>query len=81
MPNNSSRRSNEQDRTKRYKTPQTRQKSSGRPRNSDTTEETRKVNTNNKKRRKVNGKKKNTQNHEKLKMALKIAVVISYYYV
>ena len=76
MPNNSSRRSNEQDRTKRYKTPQTRRKSSGRPRNSDTTEETRKVNTNNKKRRKVNGKKKNTQNHEKLKMALKIAVVI-----
>ena len=48
MPNNSSRRSNEQDRTKRYKTPQTRRKSSGRPRNSDTTEETRKVNTNNK---------------------------------
>ena len=76
MPNNSSRRSNEQDRTKRYKTPQTRRKSSGRPRNSDTTEETRKVNTNNKKRRKVNGKKKNTQNHEKLKMALKIAIVI-----
>ena len=39
MPNNSSRRSNEQDRTKRYKTPQTRRKSSGRPRSSDTRQE------------------------------------------
>ena len=77
MPNNSNRRSNEPDRTKRTGTPQARRTKSGnRSKSGNRTAETRKVNPSGQNKRKIKGKKKNGNNHEKLKMALKIAVII-----
>ena len=74
MPNNSNRRSNEPDRTKRTGTPQARRTKSGnRSKSGNRTAETRKVNPSGQNKRKIKGKKKNGNNHEKLKMALKIA--------
>ena len=77
MPNNSNRRSNEPDRTKRTGTPQARRAKSGnRSKSGNRTAEARKVNPSGQNKRKAKGKKKNGNNHEKLKMALKIAVII-----